>query len=242
MLIIPAIDIKEGKIARLIRGREEYSLFYSQEPIKIALTFEKAGAQLLHIVDLDATLHEDRRNTPLIKELVKGVRIPVQLAGGMRTAEAVEEAFKIGASKVVLSTMAYRAPSQFLQICKEFKGRIVLSVDQIKGKVYTEGWKREGEGEVEFAKKFEDAVSAILYTDIEADGTMSGPDIERVRNFCSKVHAPVMVAGGVRSVEDIRRLSRIKNVYGIVIGRALYEGIIRIEEALDACKEDNSLP
>lgn len=230
MRVIPAIDIMDGKVVRLVKGDPKNKTVYSSDPVQIAKKWEKSGADILHVVDLDATLGTGS-NLQIIKKITQYVSIPVEAAGGLRTKEIIESALQF-ASKVVLGTMAFKNREALQEISTKFgKDRIVISADQIKGKIVVQGWKEITDidllqGIESFANL---GYSNFLLTSVEKDGTLQGPDLTSLRKACSIQGSKIIASGGISSLQDI---TNVKNcgAWGIILGKALYDGKISVEE------------
>lgn len=231
MKIIPAIDLMEGKVVRLFKGKPEQKTIYSNEPIKIAKKWESAGADLIHLVDLDATLRRGS-NWELTKKIVNELSIPLQIAGGLRDEHAVREALRI-ASKVVVGTLAFKNKEILKKLLSDFgNDRIVISVDHIDGKIVVDGWKKNTEtnlldGINEF---LEMGFSEFLLTSVNRDGTLLGPDLEFLQQACNINGTQIIVSGGISQLDDIIQVKNC-NAYGVILGKALYENKISIKEA-----------
>jgi len=216
----------------------------------VARRWEDEGARLLHIVDLDGAREGRPCNLKAIEEIVEAVGIPVEVGGGIRSFRAVKELFDIGVGFVVLGSVAFKAREVLLEALEEFKDKIVVSIDAREGKVRVGGWQEEVEvNYIEAAKELEGlGVARIEFTDTGRDGTLEGINFEAVKNLCESVKIPVVAAGGVGAIEDIRKLSSLeeKGLWGVIVGKALYDGRISLEEAIEAaenaCKKDNTMP
>ncbi len=236
MLIIPAIDLKQGKCVRLERGVMSSATIYSDEPAAAAKRWEAEGAQLLHVVDLDGAFAKKPKNRDAIAAIVDSVDVPVQLGGGIRTLATLAAYLELGVERVVMGTAAHDRPELLVQACERFPGRVVLGIDSRKGRVAVEGWSRTTE--VEFGKlaaKFQNlALAAIVYTDISRDGMQTGPNIEATRKLARAVKIPVIASGGVGSLEHIEALLALEQegVVGVIVGRALYTGNVDLGEAI----------
>jgi len=239
MQIIPAIDIKDGNVVRLIRGDYGNVKIYSNDPEKIAKMWHSKGADILHVVDLDGALTGEPKNMDSVKAIVKSVSIPVELGGGLRSLDYINQAFKIGVSKVVLGTKAIENIDFVRGTIKKYRDKIIVSIDTKTGFVMLQGWTRTSSiNAIDMARRLEDiGVSTIIYTDITVDGTLSRPNFRRLDNFLSNVGIPVIVAGGVASTDDIRKLCALnrKNLVGVIVGKGLYEGTIDLKEAIKIC-------
>ncbi len=231
MKIIPAIDLMDGQVVRLVKGDPKNKTVYSSNPLEIAKKWQSAGADMLHIVDLDATLGRGS-NLEIIKKMLSELNVPVEVAGGLRDESTILEIGKI-ADRIVLGTLAFKDKETVLKISDSLgKKKIVISVDQIDGKIAVNGWQKSTETTVldgmnEFLQL---GFSEFLLTSISRDGTMQGPDIESLQKACSLENANVIASGGVSGNDDIKKLKAL-NPYGVILGKALYENKISIEEA-----------
>ncbi len=236
MLVIPAIDLKDGMCVRLKRGQMKDLTVYSDDPAGTAREWEGLGAEFLHVVDLDGAMEGEPRNTRSIEAILNAVRIPVEIGGGIRTAESVEKYLTIGVRRVVLGTRAFEDPAFVREACRAWSDRVVLSVDTALGRIAVKGWTSvTREDAVAFVKKFEDAgIAAIIYTDIERDGTLSGMNYDGVEAFARQVGIPVIASGGVASLRDIRELKARERsgIAGVIVGKALYSGAVDLAEAV----------
>jgi len=234
MIIFPAIDLKEGKCVRLFKGDMNQATVFNDNPAAQAQEFEKAGFKFLHIVDLDGAIQGQGVNEEAVKAIIKSIKIPTQLGGGIRTIATIEKWLNLGVSRVILGTVAAKNPELVIEACKKFPGKIVVGIDAKNGKVATEGWVETSEISVlELAKKFEDCgVSAIIYTDISRDGTLTGTDLEGTKNLAQNLKIPVIASGGVSNLQDILEIKKLEKdgVIGAIVGRALYDKKIDIKE------------
>ena len=220
----------ENKVVRLVRGDPNNKTIYSSNPVEIAKKWEKAGADMLHVVDLDATLGTGS-NLQTIKKITEHVSIPVEAAGGLRTKEIIENALHF-ASKVVLGTIAFKNRQVLEEISKDFgKDRIVISADQIQGKIVISGWKESTD--VELIQGIESFVnlgySDFLITTVERDGTLEGPDLDSLRKACSIQETRIIASGGISNLQDIINVKKC-GASGVILGKALYDGKISVEE------------
>ncbi len=236
MVIIPAIDLKGGKCVRLLQGEEGTETVFHNDPVAVARLWEEKGAKRLHIIDLDGAFLKRPYHVDLITEMVKAVSIPVQVGGGIRTAADIECYLKAGVQWVILGTLALEAKKEFSALCRKFPGHILLAIDAKDGKVATQGWKKITDKDAFILAQEAEAlgVAGINYTDIARDGMETGPNIGALSLMLDKVRLPVYVAGGVATLEDIKRLLRLKEkgLAGVIIGRALYTGKIDLKEAM----------
>lgn len=236
MLLIPAIDLKEGRCVRLRQGRMEEATVFSENPLEVAERWVAAGAQRLHLVDLDGAFAGGRRNASIVEQIAKGYPdIPIQVGGGIRDADTVQAYLDAGVSYVILGTKAVSAPHFVNDLCLEFPQHIIVGLDAKDGRVAINGWSKLSNHDViDLAQRFEeDGVAAIIYTDISRDGMLSGVNVEATTHLAQSVHVPVIASGGVNNLEDIEALCAVEEegVSGVIIGRALYEGTLDFAEA-----------
>jgi phosphoribosylformimino-5-aminoimidazole carboxamide ribotide isomerase len=237
LILFPAIDIKDGRCVRLLRGDMTTSTVYNDDPAAQAAHFQAMGFEWLHVVDLDAAFSRSTANHPVVSRLLAAVKIPVQLGGGIRDLAAVETWLAAGGSRIVLGTSALRDPDFIRQACRHYPGRIAVGIDARKGRVAVEGWAKTSEiSAVELARRFEDSgVAAIIHTDIERDGALTGLNLEATLELARAIAIPVIVSGGLASLGDIRRLLApecVSRIAGAITGRALYDGRLDGKEAL----------
>ena len=227
MIIFPAIDLKEGRCVRLFKGDMNQATVFNDNPVAQALEFENAGFKFLHIVDLDGAIQGQGVNEDAVKAIIKSIKIPTQLGGGIRSISAIEKWLTLGVSRVILGTVAAKNPELVIEACKKFPGKIVVGIDAKEGKVATEGWVETSEISVlELAKKFENCgVSAIIYTDISRDGTLIGADLQGTKNLAQNLKIPVIASGGVSNLQDVLEIKKLEKdgVIGAIVGRALYD-------------------
>jgi len=236
MLIIPAIDLKEGRCVRLQRGVMSTATIYSDNPALTARRWEEKGAQWLHVVDLDGAFAQEPRNLDAIAAIVDSVDIPVQVGGGVRNLETLAVYLELGVERVVMGTAAHSNPEILVQACQNFPGKVVLGIDSRKGRVAIEGWSQTTDvGSGELATRFDSlALAAIVYTDISRDGMQSGPNVQATRQLARAVNIPVIASGGVGTLDHIRALLPLEQdgVIGVIVGRALYSGSVELSEAI----------
>lgn len=237
MILYPAIDLKEGHCVRLIQGDMEQATVFNDDPASQAASFADAGASWLHLVDLDGAFAGEPVNARAVESIVNEVDIPVQLGGGIRNLETIENWLSRGVMRVILGTVAVKDPDLVNQACRKFPGHIAVGIDARGGRVAVEGWAEETDIQaVDLARKFADAgVEAIIYTDIDRDGVLQGANILATAEMARAVSIPVIASGGVSSLKDIRALIAEKKIAGAIIGRALYDGRIDLAEALKLC-------
>ena len=241
MIIIPAIDLKDGRCVRLSQGRMDQETIYSENPIEMAKHWESKGAERLHVVDLNGAVTGKPFHRSLIEEMVRSLHIPVEIGGGIRDLTTIENYIHSGAEWVILGTAALRNRHLLTEACHQFPGKVILGIDAKGGKVAVEGWKEVASMEaVELARQFEGiGLSAIIFTDIERDGMGTGLNFESTRDLSRSTSIPVIASGGVSRIEDIEHLLELgkDGVIGVIVGRALYTGSIDLEEAIRLAKK-----
>ncbi len=237
MLIIPAIDLKQGQCVRLSQGKMDQSTVYSADPAEVARQWESMGARRLHIVDLDGALSGEPKNRDAIKSIRSAVTMTIELGGGIRDVETIEDYLSAGVDKVILGTAAIKNPVLLEESCKRFSSRIIIGIDARDGMVSVQGWTENTEtSAVDFAKQLDSqAVSAIIFTDISRDGMLTGPNIESTVQLAEAVSIPVIASGGVSCMKDLKRLIEVESsgIQGVIIGRALYTGDIDLKECIE---------
>lgn len=240
MIVIPAIDLKEGKCVRLEQGLMEKDTVFNDNPGAQARAWQDQGAELLHIVDLDGAFAGKPKNKGAIENILKAITIPSQLGGGIRDLATIEAYLTLGLSRVIIGTAAQRNPELVRDACAMFPGRIVVGIDAKNGMVAVQGWAEvTGITAVELARKFEDfGVSAIIYTDIARDGMLMGPNLEATKSLAESVTIPIIASGGVSSLKDIENLMAIEysGISGVITGKAVYTGAIKLSEAIALTK------
>jgi len=229
MLIIPAIDIKDGKCVRLRQGDMDQETVFSDDPVAMAARWVKAGARRLHLVDLNGAFAGKPVNAHVVESIAKAFPdLPIQVGGGIRDAETVQTYLDAGVSYVIIGTQAVTVPHFVNDLCLEFPGHVIVGLDAKDGKVAVDGWSKLSKHDViDMAKHFEqDGVEAIIYTDISRDGMMSGVNIEATVRLAQSIHIPVIASGGITNIEDIRHLCEVEQegIAGAITGRAIYEG------------------
>jgi len=234
MIIFPAIDIKNGKCVRLIKGDFDQMTSYSNSPYDQAKIYFQNGFRNVHIVDLDGALKGKSFNSNIIKKIVKNIKLKIQMGGGIRTIGDVENWIKSGVDKVILGTAAVQNTNLLETACKKFKNKIAVSLDVKDGFISLSGWKKQTNIlPIDFIKKIENfGISRIIYTDINKDGTKKGPNIKDTIELSSKVKIPFIISGGISSIEDIKKIKSLKNsnIEGVIVGRSIYDGDIKIKE------------
>ncbi|MDC0481860.1 1-(5-phosphoribosyl)-5-[(5-phosphoribosylamino)methylideneamino]imidazole-4-carboxamide isomerase [Gammaproteobacteria bacterium] len=236
MKIIPAIDIQNGNCVRLRQGDFSQETIFHDNPVDMAKKWVEEGAERLHLVDLDGARLGSPVNIKIVSDICKSIpNIPIQIGGGIRDIETAERYLETGASFIIIGTKAVEDPNFIKELCNKFPGKIIVGVDAKNGEVATDGWKSiSNRNVVELSKEFEGyGVTEIVYTDIEKDGMMKGLNINATLNLAKNVNIPIIASGGVSCIEDINKISAYidSGISGIIIGRALYEKKISIEEA-----------
>jgi phosphoribosylformimino-5-aminoimidazole carboxamide ribotide isomerase len=228
MILFPAIDLKDGQCVRLKLGDMAQATVYNDSPANQALAFERQGFQWLHVVDLNGAFEGQSVNGAAVEAILKATRNPVQLGGGIRTLKHIESWLQKGLARVILGTIAVRDPALVKEACKEFPGRVAVGIDAKGGKVAVEGWAEASSlGVIELAQKFEGAgVSAIIYTDIDRDGILTGINWASTIELADAVSIPVIASGGLASIADVKRMLQpdARKLEGAITGRALYDG------------------
>jgi len=236
MLIIPAIDIKEGKCVRLREGRFEDVEIFSDDPIKVVAKWADKGAKMLHIVDLDGARYGRLTNISILKQIIGEVNIPVQIGGGIRNYREVKNLINLGVSRVILGTILWKDKALAKKLFEDFSEKIIAGIDARDGYVAIEGWQNVlSIDALDFAAEMERlGARRIIYTDIKRDGTLKGPNITNIEKIVKKVNIPLICSGGIASLDDIKKLMgfETKGLEGVILGKALYKGTILLEDAL----------
>lgn len=235
MLIIPAIDIKNGKCVRLTQGKMDAETVYSEDPVQVAKRWEEQGARLIHLVDLDGAIEGAPKNQAIIKKIAGSIKISVEVGGGIRDLNVIKDYLGVKTvQRVIIGTIAQEDPEFTEKTCKLFPGKIAVGIDAKDGIVATRGWVKVTEQKaVDLAKRLEGiGVSCIIYTDIARDGMLTGPNVKATKEMAHAVNIPVIASGGMSSVKDIESFKGI-NLEGIIIGKALYTGDIDLKEAIE---------
>ncbi|MDJ1017245.1 MAG: 1-(5-phosphoribosyl)-5-[(5-phosphoribosylamino)methylideneamino]imidazole-4-carboxamide isomerase [Paracoccaceae bacterium] len=235
MILYPAIDLKDGQCVRLLKGDMDKVTVFGEDPAAQAQAFENAGSKWLHLVDLNGAFAGRPVNAAAVESILASVSIPTQLGGGIRDMAQIEDWLAKGISRVILGTVAVEDPGLVRQAARAFPDRISVGLDARNGRVATRGWAEETDMQViDLAKAFEDAgIAAIIYTDIDRDGAMQGPNVDSTEALARAVSVPVIASGGVSSMKDLTRLKATGVISGAISGRALYDGAINLSEALD---------
>ncbi len=243
MIFFPAIDLKDGQCVRLLRGDMNLATTYNQQPLMQAQFFAENGARYLHVVDLDsAAAGGGDKNSDAIVDIIKNVDIPVQIGGGIRTMNQLESWLKCGVKRVILGTATVKNPEFARQACKNFPDQVVLAIDAKGDKVALEGWVEISEMDAyQLALDFADAgAAAIIYTDINRDGALLGPNLAAVALMVEKTNIPVIASGGVARLGDVANLAKIPKLAGVICGRALYDEKFTIAEAIQVTEDPNA--
>ena len=240
MYLLPAIDLKEGCCVRLKQGDMARSTVFSDSPAKQAKDFKRQGAEWIHVVDLDGAFAGKPVNTRAVEDILKAVDVKIELGGGIRSLETIRLWLEKGVSRVILGTAALRDPELVRTACREFPRKIAVGIDAKDGFVAVEGWAETSNiRDVDLAKRFESAgVSAIIYTNVARDGVLQGPDLESTMKLAQSVSIPVIVSGGVSSLEDIKACKQARVFEGVIAGRAIYEGRFTVSEAVRVLAEE----
>ena len=240
MIVIPAIDIRGGKVVRLAQGRADLETVYSHSPIEGALRWASAGAELIHVVDLDGALTGNLKNLDIVERMVRQVKVKIELGGGIRDEGGIRDALDAGIDKVVIGTKAL--DKQFLKdISGLFKDNIIIGVDARAGYVYTNGWLSETKIlAVELIKRIaEFGLKTVNYTDISKDGMLEGPNMDSLKSILKVARVDIIISGGISTIEDVKNMKVLEKdgLKGMIIGKALYEDMIDLKEAISICSQ-----
>ena len=234
MKIFPAIDIKDKRCVRLLKGNFDNQTTYEQSPFDQASKYKDVGLLNLHMVDLDGALTGELINLEIIKNIIKKLNISIEIGGGIRSMDKIQAYIDIGVDKVILGSAAIKDPNFLRQACETFKNKIALGLDAKKGKLSVSGWKettdQTAEDYLRNVNKY--GFSRVIYTDIDRDGTKTGPNLEETINIAKISSSPVVVSGGISSIEDIKRIKKLNalNIEGVIVGKAIYDGDIDLNE------------
>ena len=233
MVIYPAIDIKDRSCVRLTQGDYDKIIIYEKDPVKVAKRWESMGAEILHLVDLDGAKDGNRMNQPVVKEILENINIPIQLGGGIRDEDGIKTLLDLGVSGVIIGTVAVKNPTWIKKMIHKYGDRIIVSIDALNGFIATNGWQEVSEIKaIDYIKEKKSyGLRRIVYTDIEKYGMLIGPNFHIYEELAKKVSIEVIASGGVTSLEDIKRLKAM-NMYGAIVGKALYDGKLDLEEVL----------
>ena len=234
MKIFPAIDIKDKRCVRLLKGNFDNQTTYEQSPFDQASKYKDVGLLNLHIVDLDGALTGELINLEIIKNIIKKLNISIEIGGGIRSMDKIQAYIDIGVDKVILGSAAIKDPNFLRQACETFKNKIALGLDAKKGKLSVSGWKETIDQTAEdyLRNVNKHGFSRVIYTDIDRDGTKTGPNLEETINIAKISSSPVVVSGGISSIEDIKRIKKLNalNIEGVIVGKAIYDGDIDLNE------------
>lgn len=238
MEVWPAIDLRRGRCVRLKRGDFRRETVFGDDPAAMARHWVALGAQRLHLVDLDGARQGRPVNLEGVRAIIRAVDVPCELGGGIRTEPTIRQLLDLGLRRLVIGTLAIRQPDWFRRICREIPGKLVLGIDARDGRVATDGWLTTSEvAATDLARQFAgEPIAAIIYTDIAADGMLSGPNVAAMAEMQAAADLPVIASGGVTTKEDVARLAAA-GMAGCIIGRALYEGTLTLSEALAAARQ-----
>lgn len=239
MFIIPAIDLKNGECVRLQQGKKDLVTVYSRDPLTTARKWESCGARVLHIVDLDGAFSGTQKNLKSILDIRRHLKLSIEVGGGIRDIIAVEKLLSAGVDRVILGTAAIEDPAFVLDACRRFPGRIYIGIDAKDGKVAVRGWEEVSAIEAkELAKRMETVgVAGIIYTDIARDGMLTGPNMPALQDMVNTVKIPVIASGGIATLDDIKQLLTIRNLWGAITGKAIYSGSLDLKEAIKLSEE-----
>ncbi len=236
MIVIPAVDIKNGKCVRLSQGRMDAETVFSDHPAAMAQKWDAFGVDILHVIDLDGAVQKRPKNTEAIRDIVDSVKAHVQVGGGIRNLKTIETYLQLGVDRIIIGTEAIRNPQLVKDACRLFPGRIVVGIDARNGLVAIEGWTENTQTKaVDLALQLEDqGVAAINFTDIHRDGMQTGPNIQETRKLAETINIPVVASGGVSTLQDIRNLLPLEplGVTGVITGKALYTESLNLAEAI----------
>lgn len=234
MIVIPAIDLKDGKCVRLLQGKKEDATVYSDDPASTARRWEDCGAKFLHVVDLDGAFTGDQKNLVGIRKIREAVRMEIEVGGGIRDMERIDLLISLGINRVILGTIAIEKPELVKEACKKYPGKVLVGIDAKNGCAAVKGWVEITHVNAkELALKMQEyGAAGIIYTDISKDGMLTGPNIETTREMVESMDIPVIASGGISSIDDIKRLLEIKGLWGAITGKAIYSGAIDLREAI----------
>ncbi len=231
--VIPAVDLKDGKVVRLRQGREEEITVQIENPINVAEMWVKKGARVLHVIDLDGAFKGRLRHEDVIIEIRRRVKVEMQVGGGIRSVETAKRLLEAGIDRVILGTIAIEDVKAVKGLAEEYPGRVMVAVDAKKDRVVVEGWRKATDlTPLEVARLYEDREVSLLYTNVDVEGLVSGIVLDKIRNLVEKTELPVYVAGGITTRDDVVKIKETGAV-GVVIGSALYLGKLRLEDLLD---------
>lgn len=237
MIVIPAIDVKDGRCVRLYQGRADQETVYAEDPVEIALTWQAQGAKRIHVVDLDGAFEGRPRNLDVVRRIAEACDVPIQFGGGIRNLAAIEELLAIGVDRVILGTVAVEDPALVHEACRRFGSeRILVGIDARHGRVAVKGWVQSTQQDAyDLALHMKRlGVTEIVFTDISRDGTLEGPAFDSLERMCG-TGLKVIASGGVASLDDLRRLREMAHmgISGVIVGKALYTGDVTLAEAIE---------
>ncbi len=240
MLVIPAIDLKQGKVVRLEQGLMERDTEYSDDPAAMAKRWESLGAELIHVVDLDGAFAGEPVNEAAALSITKAVKVPIELGGGIRDFETIGRYLDNGVARVILGTVAHKNPGLVLHAGREFPGKIAVGIDARDGLVSVRGWAELTDvPAVDLARRCQDmGIAAVIYTDIAKDGMLTGPSVESTARLARSISIPVIASGGVADIGHVREIKKHESegIMGVITGRAIYEGTLDLAEAIRVAK------
>jgi len=241
MIVIPAIDLKGGRCVRLLQGEKDRETVYSENPAEVAVRWQNAGAEMIHVVDLDGAFEGVPRNRAQLESILAAVQTPVEFGGGLRTDADVDGVIEMGVARAIIGTKAAASPGWMAELCRRHPGKIAAGIDARDGMAALEGWTESSKIKAtDLAHRMaEIGVAAIIFTDISRDGMLTGPNIEATAALADEVDVPVIASGGVSSLDDIRKLKQT-NVAGVIVGKALYSGAIDLAEAVKISKDGHT--
>ena len=237
MKIFPAIDIKDKKCVRLVKGDFDNKTEYKNSPVEQANSYKDQGFKNLHIIDLDGALTGETVNIDIVQEIVKKSNLKIEIGGGIRNSKSIQKYLDAGVDKVILGSAAIKDKNFLKETCEKFPGKIALGLDAKDGKLSVSGWKESSnKSTLEFLKEVNDyGMSRLIFTDINRDGTKDSPNFDETSKVASISNCPVIISGGVSSINDVKKARKMKNIEGIIVGKAIYDGDIKLEELV---KED----
>ena len=245
MIVIPAVDIKNGKCVRLSQGKMDAETVFSKDPVAMARKWDAFGVDIIHVIDLDGAIQKRPKNAEIIRDIIAAVNARVQVGGGIRNLDTIETYLQLGVHRIIIGTEAIRNPQFVKDACRLFPGHIVVGIDARNGLVAIEGWTETTETKaVDLAVQLEDqGVAAINFTDIHRDGMQTGPNIEETRKLAETISIPVVASGGVATLQDIRNLLPLESlgVMGVITGKALYAGSLNLAEAISIATGDSAV-
>jgi phosphoribosylformimino-5-aminoimidazole carboxamide ribotide isomerase len=241
MIILPAIDLRGGRCVRLEQGRADREKAYSENPADVARKWAQEGAQWLHVVDLDGAFASEPQNLPSVKAIREAVGVPIQFGGGNRTLDIIARVLDLGVSRAVVGTSALQTHGFLEETCRRFGEKIAVGIDARNGKVAVRGWRDVTDIDaIEFAKKVAaEGAGLIIYTDISRDGMLRGPNKDALKKMADEVSIPIIASGGISTLSDVAEISRLARgrIIGMIIGKALYEGVFSLRQAIDTARK-----